>query len=104
MTNFFVLSGTIWNCSRTFLVDFIELEKRMGIVSDSDLYVTASQARQIIGVSKQKMTNLLRSGELPYVTTPRHKTAKLIRRVDLDAWLEKAIIVPRIRQKQPMIS
>ena len=57
----------------------------------SNEYVTATEATQILDVSKGKMAKLLRKGELPFTLDPRNEKAKLIKRTDLDAWLAKAV-------------
>ncbi len=61
------------------------------IVETSSEYVTATQATQIIDVSKGKMAKLLRNGDIPFFPDPRNERAKLIMRRDLDLWLAKAV-------------
>ncbi len=53
-------------------------------------YVTASQARVLMGVSQYKMTELLKSGELPSIKSPRDKRVTLIKRSDVEAWIARA--------------
>jgi hypothetical protein len=46
-------------------------------------YVTATQARLILGVGKNKMAELIENGTLPTRDNPLNKRAKLIKRSDL---------------------
>jgi excisionase family DNA binding protein len=61
------------------------------VTTASSEYVTATEATQILDVSKGKMAKLLRNGEIPFIPDPRNERAKLIKRTDLDAWLAKAV-------------
>ncbi len=54
-------------------------------------YVTATEAKALLGVSEYKMTAMLKSGEMPWYPDPRNKRAKLIKRSDIEAWLAKAV-------------
>lgn len=53
-------------------------------------YITATEARLLMGVTESKMTALLKSGELPYQQSLRDKRIKLIKRADVEAWIERA--------------
>jgi excisionase family DNA binding protein len=65
-------------------------------------YVTATEATQLLDVSKGKMAKLLDTGEIPYIPDPRNARAKLVKRADINAWLAKAPRpkVPHRRQNQ----
>lgn len=54
-------------------------------------YVTATEAKELLGVSEYKMTAMLKSGEMPWYPDPRNKRAKLIKRSDIEEWLAKAV-------------
>jgi hypothetical protein len=49
--------------------------------------ITATQARQLLGVSKPKLAQLIREGVLPVVTSPLDKRVKLVRASDVEALL-----------------
>lgn len=53
-------------------------------------YITATEARQLMGVTESKMTALLRDGEIPYKVSLRDKRVKLLKRTDVEAWIERA--------------
>lgn len=53
-------------------------------------YVTATEASQLLGISKSKMAEFLATGEFSSISDPRNKRAKLIKRSDINAWLAKA--------------
>jgi excisionase family DNA binding protein len=54
-------------------------------------YVTATEAKELLGVSEYKMTAMLKSGEMSWYPDPRNKRAKLIKRSDIEEWLAKAV-------------
>ncbi len=64
-------------------------------MGDEETYVTATEAREILQVSKGKLTAMIKSGEMPTYPDPRHKQAKLIKMSDITAWLAKAVRPPR---------
>jgi len=51
----------------------------------SDEFVTMRKAQEILGVSKFKMWQLVRDGQLAAYQSEVDRREKLIRRVDLDA-------------------
>jgi excisionase family DNA binding protein len=53
-------------------------------------YITATEARLMMGVSESKMTALLKDGEIPYKQSLRDKRIKLVKRADVEAWIERA--------------
>ena len=53
-------------------------------------YVTATQARDLLGVSQGKMTALIREGQLPTYPDPLNKRIKLIKKSDVDALLAQS--------------
>ena len=55
----------------------------MTIVKRNDLY-TISKARELLGVSKNKMWRLVRDGTLEAFANPLDKREKLVRRVDVE--------------------
>ena len=52
--------------------------------------VTTKQAMKIMGIGSGKMAQLIRTGELPSYPDARNRKAKLITRMDIDAWLRRA--------------
>ena len=64
-----------------------------------DTFVTATEARRLMFVSDGKLTNMLKRGEIAWYPDPRNRNAKLIKKSDIDAWLEKAP-PPRPRKKR----
>lgn len=64
-------------------------------MGDDEQYVTATEARELLQVSKGKLTAMIKSGEMPTYPDPRHKQAKLIKMSDIHAWLAKAVRPPR---------
>ena len=55
----------------------------------ADLLTTA-QVREMLGISKKKMAQLIASGELHTQPDPLDKRIKLIRRSEVDALLERS--------------
>ena len=51
----------------------------------SDDYLPLEQAAEYLGVSRPKLTRLVREGAISYSTSPLDKRLKLFRRFDLDA-------------------
>ena len=60
-------------------------------------YLTATQARDLLGVSQGKMTALIREGQLPTYPDPLNKRIKLIKKSDVDALLAQTV-----RQRKPV--
>ena len=72
---------------------------------DDEEYVTASEARQLLDVSRGKLAAMIKSGELPTYPDPRNKLVKLVKKSDIDAWLARAVRPPRkhrTRGSEPM--
>jgi excisionase family DNA binding protein len=67
---------------------------------EGETYVTASEARVIMDVSKTKLAKMLKTGELPFISDPRDQKVKLIKRSDIDAWLAKAVRPPHKPQRR----
>lgn len=53
-------------------------------------YLTASEARELMGVTQFKMTQLLKTGELPSHKSLRDRRVSLIKRSDMEAWIARA--------------
>ena len=71
-------------------------------MGEEETYVTATEARELMQVSKGKLTSMIKLGEIPTYPDPRHKQAKLIKLSDIQAWLKKAVRPPKAyRAKQP---
>lgn len=51
---------------------------------ESSEFMTVTEARLYLGVSKGKMAEWLADGTLPWVESPYNKRAKLIRREDVE--------------------
>jgi excisionase family DNA binding protein len=49
-----------------------------------DEFLPLMQAASYLGVSRMKLSRMVREGELAYVTSPLDKRVKLFRRTDLD--------------------
>lgn len=67
-------------------------------MSDQEEYITAKQAREIMQVSAWKMAELLKSGDIPFKESPWDKRIKLIKREDVNAWMESA--GPRVKREE----
>lgn len=63
-------------------------------------YLTVEEAREHIKVSRWKMAQLLDKGEIPFQQSPWDKRVKLIKRVDLLAWVESAGPRPERKKQQ----
>jgi excisionase family DNA binding protein len=59
-------------------------------MTQNEEYVTATEARDLLGVSQYKMTAMIHNGEIATYPDPFNKRAKLIKRADIDAWLAQA--------------
>lgn len=60
----------------------------------TETFLTATQAREKMGVSKGKMAKIIRNQEIPTYPDPRNQKAKLIKQVDVEAWLARAVRPP----------
>src|SRR5215467_341438 len=60
-------------------------------------YLTATQARDVLGVSQGKMTALIREGQLPTYPDPLNKRIKLIKKADVEALLARTV-----RKRKPL--
>jgi excisionase family DNA binding protein len=49
-----------------------------------DEFLPLMQAAVYLGVSRMKLSRMVRAGDLAYVTSPLDKRVKLFRRADLD--------------------
>lgn len=58
------------------------------IPKDSEL-VTVAEARQILGISANKMSALIGSGALPYEQDPLDRRVKLVKRVEVEGLMRK---------------
>lgn len=47
-------------------------------------YLTAAEAQHVLGVSKRKMADLIRRGDLPSEPNPFDRRSKLVRRADVE--------------------
>jgi len=59
-------------------------------MSDETEYVTIAEARDILGVSKPRMAELLRAGTLMAEENPLDKRSKLVKRADVEALARRA--------------
>lgn len=57
----------------------------------SDEYITAKEARTILGVSKMKIAQLIAKGILPVSENPLDNRQKLIRRSDVEKLMRKTV-------------
>ncbi len=65
----------------------------MRIVKRNDLY-TISKARELLGVSKNKMWRLVRDGTIEVFANPLDKREKLFRSVDVEELVRYAKVSP----------
>jgi hypothetical protein len=47
-------------------------------------YVTATEARLMLGIGRTKLANMIREGTLPTIPDPADKKAKLVRLSDIE--------------------
>ncbi len=59
-------------------------------------FITATEARVRLGISKSVLARWLSEGVLPYVKSPYNKRAKLVRREDV----ERLAAEPRVTRKE----
>ena len=57
---------------------------------NNDEYLTVSEARALMKVSDGKMTSLLQRGELPSIQSSWDRRFNLVKRSDVEAWIERA--------------
>lgn len=62
-------------------------------------YLTVSQARALMGVTKFKMTKLLKTGEIASQQSLRDARVTLVKRSDVEAWIERA--GPPLPKREP---
>ena len=60
----------------------------MPVAEDTE-FVTVTEAMTRLGVSKQKMADLIRDGAVKTEGSPLDKRVKLVRRADVDALLRR---------------
>ena len=56
-----------------------------------DQYMTVGEAREILGVSRAKMTRLIETGDLPTEPDPLDKRVKKVRRADVERLKSQAL-------------
>jgi len=61
-------------------------------------FLTAEEARERLKISRWKMAKLLKSGEIPSQKSGWDGRIKVIRRIDLEAWIE--LHGPRVRYEK----
>lgn len=64
-----------------------------------DEYITATEATKLLGISQNKMAEMLRDGVLVWIPDPFNRRAKLIKRGDVEALLARAPRKPRSRRR-----
>jgi hypothetical protein len=57
--------------------------RKAGMMVKESEFVTATQARELLGIGKAKLAELIANGTLPTTDSPLNKRVKLIRRADL---------------------
>lgn len=68
----------------------------MSELHQSGEYMTATEARKELGISKALLARWIKDGTLPTIESPYHKRMKLIRRADV----ERLATVPRVTRKE----
>jgi hypothetical protein len=53
-------------------------------------YVSVAEAQEMLGVSKTRMAEMLRNGELQWERNPVDRRGKIVRRADVEALARKA--------------
>jgi hypothetical protein len=53
-------------------------------MTEKSEYVTATQAREMLGIGSAKMAELIANGTLPTTDNPLNKRVKLVRRADVE--------------------
>jgi excisionase family DNA binding protein len=67
---------------------------------EPETFLTTTQARERMGVSKGKMTSMIKDKEILTYPDPRNKRVKLIKQSDVDAWLARAVRPPTTYRKR----
>jgi hypothetical protein len=52
-------------------------------------YVSVAEAQEMLGVSKTRMAEMLRNGELKWERNPVDRRGKIVRRADVEALMRK---------------
>lgn len=66
-----------------------------------DQYVTLSQAATILGVSRTVMWQLVKAGDIPYITSKRDRRVKLIKVRDLENFADANPGNPQLGKIEP---
>ncbi len=53
-------------------------------MSEKSEYVTATEAREMLGIGKGKLAEFIANGTLPTTDNPFNKRVKLVRRADVE--------------------
>ena len=61
---------------------------------DRDEYMTVTEARRLLRVSKGKMAKLIREGNLPNEDDPLDERVKLVKRSDAEALMKRNPLRP----------
>jgi hypothetical protein len=61
-------------------------------------YMTATQAREELGITKEALKKLL-AGNLAWISSPVDKRVKLVKRSDVEAYKQQLANIPRIPRK-----
>lgn len=64
-------------------------------MAEQSLYVTATQAAEILGIRKAAMWRLLRDGAIPFRTTKSDRRLKLILRADVEIYARENPTYPK---------
>ena len=64
-----------------------------------DEYITATEATKLLGISQNKMAEMLKTGVLVWQPDPFNKRAKLIKRADVETLLANAPRRPRSKRR-----
>lgn len=52
-------------------------------------YMTAADAQELLGITKRKMSDLIKRGDIPSEPNPFDRRSKLVRRADVERLLAK---------------
>lgn len=63
-------------------------------------YITATQAREELGLTKEALRKLLNSGALPWESHPTDKRVKLIKRTAVEAYKARIAGLPRAKYER----
>lgn len=62
-------------------------------------YITATQARQMMGISSVTLARMIEQGELTVYPSKRHKQVKLLKVADVQKWIKEAGPVLKRRKR-----